>query len=84
MPLTKERVFMDVGYYLEIGLWFVWAMLLLVLTLWSSGRVRRRSRLRENPSLKRYESLVASCGLVVGVGMACMILLALLTLLTQH
>ena len=50
---------MDVGYYLEIGLWFVWAMLLLVLTLWSSGRVRRRSRLRENPSLKRYESLVA-------------------------
>lgn len=74
----------DVSYYAEIGLWFLWGTLLVILTLWGSGRLRTRLRLRKNEMLKRYEGFVASWMLLVGVGMVCMMLLVLLTVLARR
>ncbi len=74
----------ELSYYAEIGLWFVWGTLLVILTLWGRRRLRTRAGHRENELWKRYEGFVASWMLLVGVGMVCMMLFVLLTLLARR
>jgi hypothetical protein len=74
----------ELSYYTEIGLWFAWGTLLVILTLWGTSQLRRRSRLRRNETLKRYEGFVAWWMLLGGIGMVCIMLLVLWTLLVQR
>ena len=72
-------------HYFIILLWFIWCTLLIILSLRGSDWLRKRSEQQDSrPTIfGNYEKLVSYWMIFIALGLGCMIVLVLFTIVTR-